>query len=138
MDKKEVIDDIFKDYHRRLNYLKSINLLISNLKNGRLLKESEEVYSTNYKNINEMAYLDVILEKKESMERMIELRNLLLEQLTKEERYICDMRFDKGMRVKEIIRFLYISEATYYRKLKNIYCKLIEYYNLFEGLFMTN
>lgn len=137
MEKKEIIDDIFKHYHTRLNYLKSIDKLISNLNVEQVLRDSEEVYFTSKKSTEEYMYFEAILERKERLEKQNELRDLLFEQLTNEERHIVDMKYNRGMNVKEMIRLLFISEATYFRKLNGIYCKLIDYYNIFEDLFVT-
>lgn len=135
MDKRLIIDDIFKRYHKRLSCLKSINFMISNSKDKQVVNETKEVYSTNKINSKKILDFDPVHKKKRELERKVDLRNLLFDQLNQEEQKICNMRFDRNMKVSEMAQILYISEATYYRKLKNIYRKLINYYDLFEALF---
>ncbi|MDO5026841.1 MAG: sigma factor-like helix-turn-helix DNA-binding protein [Tissierellia bacterium] len=134
MGKKEIINDIFMDYQKRLISLEYINLLMSKLDDKDQLRDSEEVYlkKLTKKLGGSSHHLEDV---RKQFEKMVNLRNLLVSQLSSDEREIFEMRFDKGMKVYEISQELYISEATYYRKLRGIYSKLEGYYDLFEGLF---
>lgn len=134
MSKKAVIDDIFIYYKRRLVFLEYINFVFYGLDDKAVLRDSEEVYLDTLTRTIDVSFFRID-ELKRRLEKLVNLRNLLISQLSDDERYLLELRFDRGKKVYDITQELYISEATYYRKLRGIYSKLEEYYDLFEGLF---
>lgn len=76
-----------------------------------------------------------LIRKRKDLERKVCLREILYDLLDDKEKQIIDMRFKENLCVFDIVEVLYISESTYYRRLKKIYEKLYRYYDSFEDLF---
>lgn len=129
----DVINEILEHYKVRKDYINALDLLLSNQFNEQVLKDAEEKYITD--KVDDLG-IESLRKLKAKLERKIVLRDLLLDQLTYYERRILNMRFDMKMEISQIVHILYISESTYYRKMKIIYRKLIKYLDLFEDLFL--
>lgn len=76
-----------------------------------------------------------LLEEKKSLEYRLHLRDLLFEKLNEEQREIVLLKFERKMSPRKICETIFISESTYYRRMKVIYEKLLAFIDQFEGLF---
>ncbi len=76
-----------------------------------------------------------LLEEKKSLEYRLHLRDLLFEKLNEEQKEIVLLKFERKMSPRKICETIFISESTYYRRMKAIYEKLLTFIDQFEGLF---
>ncbi|MGF0039617.1 helix-turn-helix domain-containing protein [Peptoniphilaceae bacterium SGI.131] len=136
MDNNREIKILFKEYNRNLNKL-------AKLKESLKFRERflEVVYEKESDYISKKEFLSVKDEKRrledevEDLYRKINLRNLLFIQLDDEAKEIFTYVFDKYYSVDKICDILYISQSSYYRKMREIYRNLNEYYKSFKQLF---
>lgn len=133
----DIIDNIFRHYQSRKRHLYFIDIALSNFKTTQVLRESKEAYGQGIED-KRSYYIDRILARKERLERLVNMRNLLFEQLNHKEKRIMVMKYDGKMTISEILDALYISESTYYRWMDKIYKKLGDYFKIFEGLFLED
>lgn len=78
----------------------------------------------------------MLVKEKRRLEQQIYLRDILYKLLSDDEKIIFEYKFEKRYSVYETVEDMFISESSYYRRLKKIYDKLIKYYDSFEGLFI--
>lgn len=136
LDNNREIKILFKEYNRNLNKL-------AKLKESLKFRERflEVVYEKESDYISKKEFLSVKDEKRrledevEDLYRKINLRNLLFIQLDDEAKEIFTYVFDKYYSVDKICDILYISQSSYYRKMREIYRNLNEYYKSFKQLF---
>ncbi|WP_282926680.1 helix-turn-helix transcriptional regulator [Helcococcus kunzii] len=87
----------------------------------------------NIMNISEVEEKYLVLD--ESFKRSDEVMFLLYSKLSKDEKRYIDLYFREGLTVLEITQIMYVSKSTYYRRMKSIYRKLLNYMNDFETIF---
>lgn len=116
MDYRNYIRQIFKNYEQNIR-------IVEKYSNNFYLEEESIEYL--HKDINR----ELNIAKRE-----IILRDLLYLQLDNDEKRIFDYIFIYKMKVKKIIRIMYISESTYHRLIRKIYTKLSKYLDNFKIL----
>ncbi len=136
LDNNREIKILFREYNRNLNKL-------AKLKESLKFRERflEVVYEKESDYISKKEFLSVEDEKRKledevkDLYKRINLRNLLFIQLDDEAKEIFTYVFDKYYSVDKICDILYISQSSYYRKMREIYRNLNEYYKSFKQLF---
>lgn len=71
----------------------------------------------------------------DGLKRSDDVMFLLYSKLSKDEKRYIDLYFREGLTVLEITQKMYVSESTYYRRMRTIYLKLLNYMNDFETIF---
>lgn len=74
----------------------------------------------------------------DSLKRSDDIMFLLYSKLSDEEKKYIDLYFREGLSVLEITQIMYVSESTYYRRMRNIFRKLSNYVKEFEAIFKSN
>lgn len=136
LDNNREIKILFREYNRNLNKL-------AKLKESLKFRERflEVVYEKESDYISKKEFLSVEDEKRKledevkDLYKRINLRNLLFIQLDDEAKEIFTYVFDKYYSVDKICDILYMSPSSYYRKMREIYRNLNEYYKSFKQLF---
>ena len=134
MNKKKIINDLFSNYQMRKHSLVKIRWELDNLED-LVLKESKADYRTFMETQGGGKDSRDLLKEKKKLEYRLHLRDLLFEKLNEEQREIVLLKFERKMSPRKICETIFISESTYYRRMKAIYEKLLTFIDQFEGLF---
>ena len=125
---------MFSNYQMRKHSLVKIRWELDNLED-LVLKESKADYRTFMETQGGGKDSRDLLKEKKKLEYRLHLRDLLFEKLNEEQREIVLLKFERKMSPRKICETIFISESTYYRRMKAIYEKLLTFIDQFEGLF---
>ncbi|NLW52980.1 MAG: hypothetical protein GXY87_06445 [Tissierellia bacterium] len=134
--KRKMISNIFRDWERNKRKVDMINMVLGYQTMAHIQEREEEYYFKSAKRrLRHMKDEKALFEEKKRLDKQIYLRDIMYKLLSDGEKNIIYLKFEKRYSVLEILDIMYISQATYYRKLNGIYDKLAIYYYSFEDLF---
>lgn len=131
------ITKLFKAYKRNLKYLDYVRSLQNNNEFGVVVKEKNAYYVTKKEKqskFNTFKEQD-ISRMKENLQSYIYSRDILYNQLNKDEKKLADYRFNDHYTVFQVMTKMFISESMYYRIVRRMNRKLINYYETFGVIF---